>query len=146
MSVNENCSNCEFQENHDLDPPCSQCSMMDNRKPNFNWHPKIDVSQHAPTPNANSQQIGGAEQLLHKAAETLLSRGKDYDKPKGERSMKATVRVFNEITGGNMKESEGWLFMCALKQVRAFTGEKNHGDSMLDLIAYSALMAESSGV
>ena len=59
MSVNKNCSNCEFQENHDLDPPCSQCSKMDNRKPNFNWHPKIDVSQHAPTPNANTHQEGG---------------------------------------------------------------------------------------
>lgn len=87
-----------------------------------------------------------APALLRIAAETLAERGKDYDKPEGERSMKATVAVFNASTGNSLTESEGWAFMCSLKMVRAFTGDKLHADSMLGLIAYSALMAESAQV
>jgi len=95
-------------------------------------------------PLVNQKEKLSAPTLLRIAAETLAERSKDYDNPEGERSMKATVAVFNAVTGHSMTETEGWLFMCALKQVRAFTGGKLHADSMIDLIAYSALMAESA--
>lgn len=83
-----------------------------------------------------------APELLGRAASLLTERGKDYDRPEGERSMSKTVDAFNAITGCEMTVTEGWLFMMCLKQVRTFTGEKPHYDSLHDLIAYAALMAE----
>jgi hypothetical protein len=85
-----------------------------------------------------------AANYLQDAISTLEQRGKQYDKPEGERSMADTVKAFNAITGGDMTISAGWMFMCVLKQVRTFAGETPHADSMLDLIAYSALLAESA--
>lgn len=91
---------------------------------------------HVPSPKA--------PELLGRAAALLTERGKDYDKPEGERSMSKTVDAFNVITGLGMTESQGWLFMMCLKQVRAFSGLHPHEDSLHDLIAYAALMAEEA--
>ena len=84
-----------------------------------------------------------ASELLGRAAALLHDRGKEYDKPGGERSMGRTVQAFNAITGRDLTESEGWLLMSVLKQVRGFTRSGYHEDSHNDLIAYTALMAEA---
>ena len=84
-----------------------------------------------------------APELLGRAAALMFERGKDYDKPAGERSMGRVVDAFNAITGRDLTESEGWLLMTVLKQVRGFTRSGFHVDSFDDLIAYSALMAEA---
>jgi len=83
-----------------------------------------------------------APELLARAAALLIERGRDYDQPQGERSMSKTVDAFNVITGLGMTETQGWLFMMCLKQVRAFSCVVPHKDSLHDLIAYAALMAE----
>ena len=80
---------------------------------------------------------------MQEAAQTILQRGKDYDLPEGERSMAATVAAFNAITGRTLDESDGWLFMLLLKQVRQYQKPGFHKDSAIDGIAYAALMAES---
>jgi hypothetical protein len=84
-----------------------------------------------------------ADSLLIQAAEVMQERGKQYDKADGERSMGKAVQAFNIITGHSIRESEGWLLMELLKNVRNFTGQKHHTDSLLDGIAYSALKAEA---
>ena len=84
-----------------------------------------------------------APELLGKAAALMHERGKTYDEPEGERSMGKTVAAFNAITGRDLTESEGWLLMCVLKSVRAATRKEPHRDSLEDLIAYAALMAEA---
>jgi len=84
-----------------------------------------------------------APELLGRAAALLFERGKEYDKPEGERSMGRTVAAFNAVTGRDLSESEGWLFMVLLKQVRGFTRSGYHADSFDDLMAYAALMAEA---
>ena len=84
-----------------------------------------------------------AEEFLENAAETMKERGKTYDSKDGERSMEKTVIAFNAKTGRDLSESEGWLFMSTLKDVRQFTKKGYHEDSALDGVAYSALMAES---
>lgn len=84
-----------------------------------------------------------APELLGKAAALMHGRGKTYDEPEGERSMGKTVAAFNAITGRDLTESEGWLLMCVLKSVRAATRKEPHRDSLEDLIAYAALMAEA---
>jgi hypothetical protein len=84
-----------------------------------------------------------AAEMLGRAAALLHERGQSYDKPQGERSMARTVSAFNTITGRDLTEAEGWLFMQQLKQVRLFTRSGYHADSAEDNIAYAALMAEA---
>jgi hypothetical protein len=84
-----------------------------------------------------------AATFLELAAGLMHERGKTYDQPGGERSMERTVRAFNTITGREMTEAEGWLFMQILKDVRQWQNPKFHKDSAEDCIAYAALKAEA---
>lgn len=70
-------------------------------------------------------------------------RGKQYDKPQGERSMAATVAAYNAVTGQSITEANGWLLMALLKMVRDNQRSDPHIDSCEDLIAYSALYGEA---
>lgn len=81
--------------------------------------------------------------LLNAAADIMQQRAEQYDKPEGERSMGAAVQAFNTITGRDMKESEGWLLLQVLKDVRQWQRPDYHADSAEDCIAYSALKAEA---
>ena len=85
-----------------------------------------------------------APELLHRSAEIMEERGKQYDKPEGERSMGRAVTAFNAITGRDLSEPEGWLLLQVLKDVRQWQNPDNaHQDSLEDCIAYAALKAES---
>lgn len=84
-----------------------------------------------------------AEDFLTNAADTISQRGKQYDKQAGERSMAKTVAAFNAITGQSLTESEGWLFMQVLKDVRQWQKTDYHHDSAIDCVSYAALKAES---
>ncbi|HYE70659.1 MAG TPA: DUF6378 domain-containing protein [Aquabacterium sp.] len=82
-----------------------------------------------------------APALLDAALQTLAKRGTDYDQPHGERSMAHCVRIFNAITGQQMSERDGWLFMVALKLARSQKGAPK-ADTYLDGAAYFALFGE----
>lgn len=85
-----------------------------------------------------------ATEFLSKALSLLEERGKDYDQPEGERSMGKTVVAFNAITGHNLKESDGWLILQLLKDVRQNQNRDSyHADSAEDCISYAALKAEA---
>lgn len=85
-----------------------------------------------------------ATEFLSKALSLLEERGKDYDQPEGERSMGKTVIAFNAITGHNLKESDGWLILQLLKDVRQNQNRDSyHADSAEDCISYAALKAEA---
>lgn len=88
-----------------------------------------------------------AQELLNAAASHMRDRAATYDKPEGERSMGATVEAFNVITGRTgdraLSESEGWLLMQVLKDVRDRQRTAPHKDSLEDGIAYAALKAEA---
>lgn len=84
-----------------------------------------------------------ASEFLTDAASLLEERGKQYDKPEGERSMGKTVAMFNACTGRDLTEAEGWLLLQCLKDVRLFQRPGFHLDSAVDGIAYAALMAEA---
>lgn len=88
-----------------------------------------------------------ADALLDTAAKHMRDRAATYDKPEGERSMGATVAAFNIITGRQggreLSESEGWLLMQILKDVRDRQRKEPHKDSLEDGVAYSALKAEA---
>lgn len=84
-----------------------------------------------------------AGDFLQIAQSILEQRGKQYDKPKGERSMAATVAAFNAITGQSLTEPHGWLLLTLLKLVRDNQREAPHEDSCMDLVTYSSLYAEA---
>lgn len=84
-----------------------------------------------------------APAILNKASKIMEERGKQYDQPNGERSMGKAVSAFNIITGNSLQESEGWLLMQILKDVRDRQKKEAHVDSLEDCVAYSALKAES---
>jgi len=83
-----------------------------------------------------------AHQILLAAAETIQKRGALRDKPQGERSMAATVKAFNALTGHNLSEVQGWQFMAVLKLARA-NGGTFHADDYQDGAAYMALAGEA---
>jgi hypothetical protein len=84
-------------------------------------------------------------EFLQAAIDVQAERGKQYDKPSGERSMAATVSAFNCITGSMLEESDGWMFLGILKLVRQSQNpEQYHHDSALDFVAYASLYAEAA--
>jgi hypothetical protein len=99
-----------------------------------------DVAGIAPRAHGASPD---APALLERAACHMRDRAAQYDKPAGERSMGATVHAFNAVTGRDLRESEGWLLLQLLKNVRLFQHPGYHADSAEDCIAYAALMGES---
>lgn len=86
-----------------------------------------------------------APELMGKAKGHMEARASTYDQPGGERSMGKAVAAFNAITGRALAESEGWLLLQLLKDVRLFQRPGFHADSAEDCIAYAALKAEAKG-
>lgn len=82
-----------------------------------------------------------AASMLTAALGHMEDRAKTYDAPGGERSMGKTVSAFNIITGMEMTEEQGWLFMEILKQVRSQQGNYR-ADNYEDMVAYAALRGE----
>lgn len=83
-----------------------------------------------------------AQELFDLASKTLAERGQTYEGTAQERSMAQITKAFNAITKRDLSESEGWLFMCVLKQVRLANSGFKHEDSKLDLVSYAALLGE----
>ena len=84
-----------------------------------------------------------AHDILQAAAGHMRDRAATYDKPEGERSMGATVAAFRAVSGVEMTETQGWLFMALLKAVRSQQGAYR-ADSFEDGAAYFALAGESA--
>mgnify|MGYP005610400315 FL=1 len=85
-----------------------------------------------------------APTLLDAAAGHMRDRAATYDQPTGERSMGRAVQALNAILGRQaLTESEGWLLLQVLKDVRDRQRTTPHRDSLEDAIAYAALKAEA---
>jgi hypothetical protein len=89
----------------------------------------------------------GSEWFLDEAKRIQIERGQQYDRSggqTGERSMARTVAAFKAITDKDITESEGWLLLQLLKDVRQWSNPwEFHLDSAIDCVSYSALKAES---
>lgn len=84
-----------------------------------------------------------AHQILEAGLGHMKDRSATYDKPVGERSMGATVDAFRAITGHDLTEEQGWLFMGLLKMVRSQQGGFR-ADNYEDLAAYAGLQGEAA--
>jgi hypothetical protein len=81
--------------------------------------------------------------MLSSARAAIRGRAEQRDQPSGERSMARTVAAFNALTGREVTEEEGWLFMVCLKAARS-RGGRFHGDDYVDGAAYFALAGEAA--
>lgn len=79
--------------------------------------------------------------IIKKLEETLVQRGKDYDKEDFERSIPKVVGLFNLLTGLKLTPKQGWLFMIALKLVR-MQQNPDKSDTYTDLGGYAVLLEE----
>ena len=84
-----------------------------------------------------------APDFLHAALSHMEDRAATYDAPRGERSMGKTVAAFNALTGHDLTEEQGWLFMQVLKAARTQQGDYR-ADNYEDGAAYVALMGEAA--
>lgn len=83
-----------------------------------------------------------ASDILTEGLSVMQERAAQRDCAKtGERSMAATVKTFNALTGHTLTEEEGWEFMMLLKMVRGRQGLPRV-DDYVDLSAYGALLGE----
>ena len=83
-----------------------------------------------------------ASQILEQGKTILVQRGQEYDKATGERSMARIVAVFNAHHDTQLTEEQGWHFMQIVKDVRFFTNDNYHHDSVVDGVNYAALRGE----
>lgn len=110
-----------------------------------NWA-KYNIEENELVPVADMRQqpqTTTAPSILEAAAGHMRDRAATYDKPEGERSMGATVQAFKAVTGHELTEEQGWLFMQLLKAVRSQQGAYR-ADSYEDGAAYVALAGEAA--
>ena len=84
-----------------------------------------------------------AQEILNQALAEMEDRARTYDNPEGERSMEATVDMFNALTGLDMSYEQGWKFMVCLKLVRTEQGDYR-ADNYVDGAAYFSLAGEQA--
>lgn len=109
------------------------------------WRTKFpDLYKHwVASQPANTQPVT-AHTILQDAQQHMLDRAAARDQPSGERSMERCVRAFNAITGSELSERDGWMFMVVLKATRACNTDTGLPDDYEDLTAYSALAGEAA--
>jgi hypothetical protein len=86
-----------------------------------------------------------AKEILDAAGSHMQDRAKTYDAPDGERSIPGTVTAFNVLTGHQITNEQGWLFMELLKCARSQQGEYR-ADSYEDAVAFAALRGEQAAM
>lgn len=93
---------------------------------------------------ARQSNTNDASEILREVASLIKARAVDRDVDQ-ERSMAVTVELFFKLTGIQVSEYNGWLFMACLKLARnrVGTGTFNR-DHLIDAMAYLALALEST--
>jgi Domain of unknown function (DUF6378) len=123
--------------------PASYCfGCLDTLQEYMNEASVLDVGA---SDKQNNVKESLAVEVLRAGIGHMSSRADTYDKPAGERSMQATFKAFNAITGDGLMNTEerGWLFMVLLKAVRTQSGDYKQ-DNYEDGAAYFGLAAEAA--
>lgn len=84
-----------------------------------------------------------ANEILRQSAQHIEDRAEQRDQDGGERSMARCVAAFNALTGHQLSERDGWLFMVQLKAARATSTATGLADDYQDGAAYFELAGES---
>lgn len=84
-----------------------------------------------------------AVSLMQQGLEILAQRGAEYEVTQtSERSFTKVATAFNAITGNSLTAAEVALMLQVLKDVRQWSQDRLHDDSVLDCINYAALKGE----
>ena len=103
----------------------------------------VKENREPPVPKSLSDIPISAADILKAGLGHMEDRAATYDNPQGERSMAATVAAFKAVTGIELTEECGWLFMSLLKAVRTQQGNYK-SDNYEDFAAYAGLMGEAA--
>ena len=95
-----------------------------------------------PSPCMDQGGSMSAIDFLNEAASAIGDRASQRDTG-SERSMARTVATFSALTGHQLSERDGWIFMVILKLSRAQGGQREIMDDYVDGAAYIALAGES---
>lgn len=84
-----------------------------------------------------------AVELLEQGKRIMQQRGTEYETDgKQERSFNSVAVAFNAITGKDLTAAEVALLLQVLKDVRQFSQDRLHEDSVIDCVNYAALKGE----
>lgn len=84
-----------------------------------------------------------ASDLLSQGAAILNQRGAEYEQEDSqERSFDSVAAAFNAITGKDLTAAEVALMLQCVKDVRQWSQDRLHEDSVIDGINYAALKGE----
>ena len=82
--------------------------------------------------------------FLNKCITLQKDRGSEYNNTdkQEERSFAAVAKVFNLKTGKNITAAEVCLLLQDLKDIRQWSQDRFHADSVEDSVSYASLKAE----
>lgn len=85
-----------------------------------------------------------ATDILSECMSVQQARGNEYETKcdQEERSFNSTATAFNAITGKDITPAEVCLMLQILKDVRQWSQNRLHEDSVLDGVSYASLKAE----
>ncbi len=82
-------------------------------------------------------------EFLGEVQDIQSERGGEYDQNKAkERSFEKMAIAFNAYTGKDLTAAHMALILQILKDVRQFSADRYHADSVVDCISYASLKAE----
>lgn len=92
----------------------------------------------------NQIKIKAAHEILAECVQVQHERGKDYDTQgsQQERSFASVATAFNAITGQSLTPAEVCLVLQIVKDVRQWSQDRLHEDSVLDGVSYASLKGE----
>lgn len=92
----------------------------------------------------NQIKIKAAHEILNDCIKVQQERGKDYDTQgsQQERSFASVATAFNAITGKSLTPAEVCLVLQIVKDVRQWSQDRLHEDSVLDGVSYASLKGE----
>lgn len=80
--------------------------------------------------------------LLNEVKSIQEQRAAEYEQDGGERSFAKIATIFNTLRGTELLPSDIALILSILKDVRLYSQEGLHRDSIIDKISYSSLWGE----
>ena len=136
--IERSCKTCKHTPDGFLDDVPRMCWDCTSHTAKVFWEPR------EPQAEQLEAKVLDAPSILQNASEVLRQRGEARDVSGSERSMQTIVNIFNAATGSSMTEEQGWKFMLCVKLGR-MQGGSFHFDDYVDLVGYSALLAECAG-
>lgn len=80
--------------------------------------------------------------ILDKVKSIQQQRAAEYEQDGGERSFAKIATIYNTLRGADLLPSDIALILSILKDVRAYSQDSLHIDSIIDKVSYSSLWGE----